>query len=229
MATRTLIGRPELYSRSYERSFQHPTQNYGDARTAEGFNRGFPQRSEAPMRQALPPQEAYNRYPQSFGRSQQFENRQPFNEFQASSLLRPPGTVRPAILWLGDCRTNHGTPTLPDRGWAMSALRRRTACLRTAIEGVTAAETTTHSAAAKSLNRRGRAASTCSAGRTTPTGMAARRRRHTATVVVTPVGAVPAAGRLPRKAILAAATPAAVVIPAGTSTPPAVTIEGFSI
>src|ERR1700733_2688230 len=33
------FGRPEPYGRSYERSFQHPTQNYGDARTAEGFNR----------------------------------------------------------------------------------------------------------------------------------------------------------------------------------------------
>ena len=38
----------------YERSFQHPTQNYGDARTAEGFNRGFPQRSEASLRRLCP-------------------------------------------------------------------------------------------------------------------------------------------------------------------------------
>jgi Protein of unknown function (DUF3300) len=52
---------------------------YGDARTAEGFNRGFPSRAESPMR-ALPPQAAYNRYPQPLARSPQFENRQPAYE-----------------------------------------------------------------------------------------------------------------------------------------------------
>jgi hypothetical protein len=73
-------GRPEPYNRGYERAFRRPAQTYGDARSEEGFNRGFPQRGEAPMRPALPPQEAYNRYPQSFGRAHQFENRQPMYE-----------------------------------------------------------------------------------------------------------------------------------------------------
>ncbi len=42
-------------------------QRYGDARSAEGFNRGFPPPTRSP-------QEAYNRYPQAIGRPQQFGN-----------------------------------------------------------------------------------------------------------------------------------------------------------
>jgi hypothetical protein len=75
-------GRQEPYNRAYGQGFTREPQRLGDARTMEGFNRGFPERGETPMRPALPPQEAYNRYPQSFGRSQQFENRQPANEFR---------------------------------------------------------------------------------------------------------------------------------------------------
>lgn len=52
----------------------------GDARTAEGFNRGFPSRPESPVRPIYPPQSAYNRYPQPFARSPQFESRQPAYE-----------------------------------------------------------------------------------------------------------------------------------------------------
>jgi hypothetical protein len=72
--------RPEANYRAYGQGFSRQSQSLNDARTAEGFNRGYPQRSEVPTRPALPSQEAYNRYPQSFGRSQQFENRQPSYE-----------------------------------------------------------------------------------------------------------------------------------------------------
>jgi Protein of unknown function (DUF3300) len=73
-------GRPETNYRAYGQGFSRQSRSLNDARTAEGFNRGYPQRGEVPMRPALPSQEAYNRYPQSFGRSQQFENRQPSYE-----------------------------------------------------------------------------------------------------------------------------------------------------
>ncbi len=80
-------GRPtEQLNRGYGQGLGRQ-QPYGDARTAEGFNRGFPQRPEMPTgsmqaRPALPTQEAYNRYPQAIGRPQQFESRQPANEFR---------------------------------------------------------------------------------------------------------------------------------------------------
>jgi hypothetical protein len=54
--------------------FGRPTP-YGDARSAEGFNRGYPSRGELNMRPAPPVQEAYNHSPQPMGRPQQFENR----------------------------------------------------------------------------------------------------------------------------------------------------------
>ena len=75
-------GRPtEQFNRGYgQQGFGRP-QPYGDARTAEGFNHGFPSRNEMQARPALPTQEAYNRYPQAIG-NQQFENRQPGNEFR---------------------------------------------------------------------------------------------------------------------------------------------------
>lgn len=58
--------------------------SYGDARSAEGFNHGFPSREETFGRRALPSQQAYNSFPQSNarpapfggGRSQTFEPRQ---------------------------------------------------------------------------------------------------------------------------------------------------------
>ena len=54
------------------RPFAHPIQSYGDARSNEGFNRGFPQRGE--MRPALP-QQAYNHYPQPIARPEPYGNR----------------------------------------------------------------------------------------------------------------------------------------------------------
>jgi hypothetical protein len=73
-------GRPESNYRPDGQGFSHPAQPYNDAR-------GFQQRPEMPARSmqaraALPTQEAYNRYPQPIARSQQFENRQPSNEFR---------------------------------------------------------------------------------------------------------------------------------------------------
>ena len=73
--------RNEQFNRGDGQGFGRP-QPYGDARTAEGFNRGFPQRAETPARPSQPAQEAYNRYPQSLARPQQFESRQPSNEFR---------------------------------------------------------------------------------------------------------------------------------------------------
>ena len=222
------FGRPELYSRSYERSFQHPTQNYGDARTAEGFNRGFPQRSEAPLRQALPPQEAYNRYPQSFGRSQQFENRQPVNNFRHPAYSgRQEQFGRQSY---GSGLSNQSRDAYaPRQGMGYVSPSQTYRMPENSYRGSNGGRNydSFHGGEVAQSPRSG--GFHLFGGGTTPTGMVARRRRHSTTVVVTPVGAVPAAGRLPRKAILAAATPAAVVIPAGTSTPPAVTIEGFSI
>src|SRR5262249_55248573 len=50
-----------------------PRLNYGDARTQEGFNRGFPSRDQIVGRPAMPSQQqAYNRYPQAIGHPQQF-------------------------------------------------------------------------------------------------------------------------------------------------------------
>jgi hypothetical protein len=62
-------------NRGFGQPVGRPVERFGDARSREGFNRGFPSRSEAYARPALPPQEAYNRYPQAVGRPQQFENR----------------------------------------------------------------------------------------------------------------------------------------------------------
>jgi len=66
-------------------TFRRPTESfnrygqgfYGDARSAEGFNRGYPSRPESQVRPAFPPQSAYGRYPQPLARSPQFESRQP--------------------------------------------------------------------------------------------------------------------------------------------------------
>jgi hypothetical protein len=70
-------GRPtEQFNRGYGQGFGRP-QPFGDARTAEGFNHGFPSRNEMQARPAPPTQEAYNRYPQAPGRPQQFENHEP--------------------------------------------------------------------------------------------------------------------------------------------------------
>ena len=69
----------------YTRPVGRPLQpSYGDARSAEGFNHGFPSREEAFGRRALPTQQAYNNFPQSNarpapfggGRAQTFEPRQ---------------------------------------------------------------------------------------------------------------------------------------------------------
>jgi len=70
----------EQFNRGYGQGFGR-TQPYLDARTVEGFNHGFPSRKEMQARPALPTQEAYNRYPQATARPQQFENRQPSNQF----------------------------------------------------------------------------------------------------------------------------------------------------
>jgi hypothetical protein len=63
-------GKREGYGPGYREGSNPGWQRYGDARTAEGFNRGFPQRPLAPTRGAFPPQTAYNRYPQAIGRPQ---------------------------------------------------------------------------------------------------------------------------------------------------------------
>ncbi len=80
-------------------SYNRPTENfnrngqgfYGDARTAEGFNRGFAPRTESPVRPAFPPQAAYNRYPQPLARSPQFESRQPAYESRQYAYAGRPG------------------------------------------------------------------------------------------------------------------------------------------
>jgi Protein of unknown function (DUF3300) len=64
-------ARPSENFNRYGQGFNRP-QPYGDARTTEGFNRGFAPRNEFPARPALPPQMAYNRYPQPLARSPQF-------------------------------------------------------------------------------------------------------------------------------------------------------------
>jgi len=56
----------QAYNRGWGGEASRPIQNYGDARTAEGFNRGFAQRNEMPARSAPPSQLAYNHYPQQF-------------------------------------------------------------------------------------------------------------------------------------------------------------------
>ncbi|MFZ0745393.1 MAG: DUF3300 domain-containing protein [Terracidiphilus sp.] len=63
------------YNRSYGQTFAHTPDRYRDARTAEGFNRGFPSRGDVYGRPALPTQQAYNRFPQPAGRSEQFASR----------------------------------------------------------------------------------------------------------------------------------------------------------
>ena len=85
-------GQPSpAYSRP-EGNFNHYGQRfYGDARTAEGFNRGFAPRTESPVRPAFPPQAAYNRYPQPFSRSPQFENRSPAYESRQFAYGNHPG------------------------------------------------------------------------------------------------------------------------------------------
>ncbi|HEX3891954.1 MAG TPA: DUF3300 domain-containing protein [Terracidiphilus sp.] len=76
------------YGQGFARS-----QSYGDARTSEGFNRGFPSRLQAPTRPALPPQAAYNRYPQPLERSPQFANRAPsYESHQYAYANRPSST-----------------------------------------------------------------------------------------------------------------------------------------
>jgi len=72
-------------------AFNRYGQGFGDARSAEGFNRGFPSRAESPMR-AMPPQSAYNRYPQPFARSPQFESRQPAYESHHYAYAGRPST-----------------------------------------------------------------------------------------------------------------------------------------
>lgn len=52
-----------------------PIRGYGDARTIEGFNRGFPPRNKGYGRSWNSGREAYNRYPQTYGRPQQFGGR----------------------------------------------------------------------------------------------------------------------------------------------------------
>jgi len=49
-----------------------PIRGYGDARTIEGFNRGFPSRNSGYGNSWNPGREANNRYPQAYGRPQQF-------------------------------------------------------------------------------------------------------------------------------------------------------------
>jgi len=85
-------GQPSpAYSRPAENFNRNGQAFYGDARTAEGFNRGFAQRTESPVRPALPPQAAYNRYPQPLARSPQFESRQPAYESRQYAYAGRPG------------------------------------------------------------------------------------------------------------------------------------------
>lgn len=91
------FGQPSPYNRPteqfnrYGQGYGRP-QSYGDARTAEGFNRGFPSRPESPVRSAFPPQSSYNRYPQPLARSPQFENRQPSYESHQYAYAGRSGT-----------------------------------------------------------------------------------------------------------------------------------------
>ncbi len=67
-------GGPSPTYRAPSQNFNRYGQNYGrspygDARSSEGFNRGFPPRLALPSRS---PQEAYNRYPQPITRAPQF-------------------------------------------------------------------------------------------------------------------------------------------------------------
>jgi Protein of unknown function (DUF3300) len=66
----------EGYDRGRANQAVRPAPGWGDARSAEGFNRGFPQRNEMTARPVPPTQQAYNRSGQ-IGRPQQFENRPP--------------------------------------------------------------------------------------------------------------------------------------------------------
>jgi hypothetical protein len=62
----------------FNRGYGQGWQRYGDARSAEGFNRGFPPPTRSP-------QEAYNRYPQAIGRPQQFGNGYDQRQYGSSS------------------------------------------------------------------------------------------------------------------------------------------------
>ena len=63
------------YNRGYGQGFTGSQGRYGDARTAEGFNRGFPSRSEAYGRPSLPSQHAYGRFLQPAGRQEEYASR----------------------------------------------------------------------------------------------------------------------------------------------------------
>ncbi len=101
-------------SPSYNRPAENFNRNgqgfYGDARTAEGFNRGFAPRTESPVRPALPPQAAYNRYPQPLARSPQFESRQPAYEQRQYAYAGRPGTN------FGNPSNQYRMPDNTDRG-----------------------------------------------------------------------------------------------------------------
>ena len=74
------------FNRGVERPIGHPIQHWGDARTTEGFNRGFPSRNGTPMRPTPPHQQAF------LGREQQL-NRQgnggPYGQPHDNYISRP--------------------------------------------------------------------------------------------------------------------------------------------
>jgi hypothetical protein len=68
-------GQPAAgFNRGNGRPIGRPIEHWGDARTAQGFNRGFPARGATYERPALP-QQAYNHFPQPVGRPQAYEPR----------------------------------------------------------------------------------------------------------------------------------------------------------
>jgi hypothetical protein len=68
----TYVGRGnDGYNRGYGQGFGEARDRFGDARTAEGFNRGFPSRGDVYGRPSQPSQQAYNRFAQPGGRQEE--------------------------------------------------------------------------------------------------------------------------------------------------------------
>lgn len=92
-------------NRNYPRGGGAPVKHWGDARTNEGFNRGFPQRNQIYGRPSSPTQQAFGGRSQQFGNRQQFAgreqyNRQPYNS-GASAFPRDNHIGRPGMSFSG--------------------------------------------------------------------------------------------------------------------------------
>lgn len=89
-------------------NYPHPTggpvNRWGDARTQEGFNRGFPARNQIYGRPSAPRQQAFAGRPQQFG-GQQFQSRQ-FNP-GASTFPRDNHINRPGMGFSGSPSQNY--------------------------------------------------------------------------------------------------------------------------